>query len=112
MTSPACPNCSQPVSADDRFCIQCGASMPEVSSPQDQPLPPLPEGADSAAIRQEIGQLQQDLQAAGQLLEHLMDRLVAIQRAQFEQPGQPLSPEPASAPAPAPAHSMRWRFRQ
>ena len=35
-------------------------------------------------------------------MEHLMDRLVAIQRAQFEQPGQPLSPEPASAPAPAP----------
>lgn len=96
MTNPTCPSCSQQVSANDRFCIHCGASLPEIFSGDEQPTTPLPEDAESAAIRQEIGQLQQELQEAGQLLDRLMDRLVAIQRAQFEQPDQTPSQEPTS----------------
>ena len=100
MTSPTCPSCSQQISGANRFCIHCGAELPEISSPQEQPSPTIPGSSDSTAIRQEIGQLQRELQEAGQLLERLTERLVAVQRAQFEQPGQPPTSDAASTSAP------------
>ena len=100
MTNPTCPSCGQQVSTDDKFCIYCGASLSGISSPEEEPATPSPEHAEPATIRQEIGRLQQELQEAGLLLDRLMERLVAIQRAQSEQPGQPPRPEPTSTPTP------------
>lgn len=43
----SCPGCGQPYEPGDRFCVRCGASLPDLASPQ---TPDAPEGARSAAV--------------------------------------------------------------
>ena len=106
MPNRTCPSCSQPVFADDSFCTHCGVRLSDGSLPEEQPGAPSPAQAESATIRQEIGQLKRELQEAGQLLNRLQESLVAIQRAQFEQPGQPTPPAPTSSPAAQPPQPL------
>src|SRR5688572_23698464 len=42
MSSTTCPNCGVPITADDRFCSNCGARLNQASSAADQDtIPPI-----------------------------------------------------------------------
>ena len=100
MADLTCSNCGQQAPADAQFCIFCGTSLFATSSPEEEAVTPASEPDEAASFDQEIRQVRRELQGAGQLLNQLMDRVQALERARLEQAGQTPRLEPTSPSSP------------
>lgn len=55
MSSSNCPNCGQPVTADDRFCSNCGARLEPAAAGYDSDEATFPEGTSQEPVIPTLG---------------------------------------------------------